>query len=142
MGTYYSLVNDTKKESVHLDYHVKAGPIRFNKAVHFAFVNYMFENLGDSFRLIPDTGSYDECDDYKEIDLLGYKFVDGETMKEIVADLNLIYANGSYGIKDGIGYDDRHLTQRAPDRLRARAIFSLAKYLVGLGYRLAYYGGR
>ncbi len=142
MGVYYSLVNDTKKESLHLDYHIKAGPIRFNKAVHFAFVNYMFEHLGDSFRLIPDTGYYDECDDCKDIDLLSYKFNNREITKEIVADLNLIYANGSYGIKDGVGYDDRRLTMRAPDRLWARAIFSLANWLVGLGYCLAYYGGK
>ncbi len=142
MGIYYSFVNDTKKESIHLDYHIKAGPIKHNKAVHYAFVNYMFEHLGDSFRLISDTGYYDECDDCKEIDLLSYKFNDSETMKEIIADLNLIYTNGSYGIKDGVGYDDRHLTKRTPDRLLARAIFSLAKWLVDLGYRLAYYGGR
>jgi hypothetical protein len=135
MGTYYSLVDDTERKSLHLDYHVKYDPIRFNKAVHRAFVNYMFEHPGNSFRIISDTGAYSECDDYEEINLIEYEFAEKGTMQELIAELNLVYANGRYGMTGGLGV--RHLTMRTPGRLWACAIFGLAKCLIGLGYRLA-----
>ena len=111
----------------------------YNSAVHRAFVNYMYEHQGDIFRLISDNGNYDECDDYEEIDLLNYKFNNSKTTKEIIADLNLIYADSLYGIRNGVGYDERQMSK--PARLWARAVFSLAKFLIDFGYRLAYYQG-
>lgn len=137
MGTYYYLANYSKKEIVHLDNHVKAGAIQNNKAVHTALINYIFENRNDTFKLISD--SSDECYEFREVNLLNYKFKQSETMKEIVADLNLIYANSRYRVKNGVGYDN---LKHASDRLWTRVIFRFAKWLVDLGYRLAYYGGR
>jgi hypothetical protein len=143
MGTYYFLLNDTKKEYIHLDSHIKMGPIMLNNAVHRGLVNYIFEHQFDVFRMIPDSHDY-EYESYQKIDLLHYKFKNSDIMKIIIAELNLIYATRKdtsfclYGIRDGIGFD---VTMRTPDRLWARTIFSLAKWLIGLGYRLAYYGG-
>lgn len=90
MGTYYALVNDTKKKSYHLDHHIKIDPIRKNEAVHKAFVNVMVNNLFDSFRIVAD---YDEdiSDTYEEIDLLHSNDLSNETHQEIVDYLNKMY---------------------------------------------------
>jgi hypothetical protein len=72
MGTYYRLVNDTKKKEYHLGGYVKAGPITLNKAVHMAFVNLMFDNRGDSFRILDDC-AWGEENVYEEVDLLESK---------------------------------------------------------------------
>jgi hypothetical protein len=78
MGVYYYLANDTKKERVHYDDHVKCGPIRFNEALHMAFVNYMFENIEDSMRLVSDLRDMGEVYEYREIDLSTYNYDDKE----------------------------------------------------------------
>lgn len=91
MGAYYFLVNDTEKEKLHLDFYIKSEPIRFNRAVHCAFVNYMFECQGDSFRIV----SGDDCEDYKEINLLKYKFRDKKVREYIISELNLAYRERS-----------------------------------------------
>jgi len=101
MGTYYHLLNDTKRESVHLDYHIKRGPLTQNAAVHFALCNYMMMNLGDSLRLCPDTT--DEGDDYAEVNLLSYKFDDPEVTIKIVELLSAVYGSERYSVVDGVG---------------------------------------
>ena len=101
MGTYYHLLNDTKRERVHLAYHVKSGPLTLNKAVHFALVNYMMCNQRDTMRLCPDTG--DDGDEYADTDLLSYKFDDEDVLPKIVAMLNEIYEAPRYVMKGGIG---------------------------------------
>lgn len=101
MGTYYYLLNDTKKEYMHLCGHVKRGPLTMNESVHFSMVNYMMENQGDSMRLIPD--SSDEHDLYKEVDLLSYPYADRTITETIVDKLNAIYGCEKYKVIDGIG---------------------------------------
>lgn len=101
MSTYYFLMNDTKRERIHLDYHVKHGPMTRNAAVHFAMCNYMFENLGDTLRLCGD--DTDEGDNYIEVDLLTYKFKDAAVIVKIVALLNAIYESETYAVIDGSG---------------------------------------
>ena len=54
MGVYYYLLNDTKREKVHLNYHIKYGPITKNAGVHFALCNYMMQNIGDNLRMCSD----------------------------------------------------------------------------------------
>jgi len=72
MSTYYYLMNDTKKLRVHFDGHVKQGSIMINPVVQHTLVNYMFENLGDSFRFVSDDG--DEYLRYEELNLSNYQF--------------------------------------------------------------------
>ena len=79
MGVYYFLLNDTKKEKIHYDNHIKYAPMCFNSKVHYALVNYMMQNQGDSFRVMSDsvldTPEYEEIEDeYKEVDLKKYDF--------------------------------------------------------------------
>lgn len=82
MGVYYYLLNDTKRERVHLDHYVKRGPLTHNRAVHYALCNYMLMNVGDVLRLCDDTtGAGDE---YTEVDLLTYKFDDPATTANIL----------------------------------------------------------
>lgn len=84
MGTYYHLINETKKESVHFDHHIKEGPMRFNATVHFALINYMMDNQGDKMFIEPDMGgeSVSYGDEYTDIDLwlypLGSKAVNSD----------------------------------------------------------------
>ena len=70
MSTYYYLLNDTKKLRIHFDNHVKQGPIMLNPVVQYALVNYMFDNLGVSFRFVSDDG--DEYLTYEELNLSNY----------------------------------------------------------------------
>jgi len=72
MGTYYHLYNDTKKEEVHWNHHIKEGPICLNSTVHCALVNYMFVNQGDRLRFMGDYGA--EPENYKEVNLNDYHF--------------------------------------------------------------------
>jgi len=77
MSTYYYLLNDTKKLRIHFDNHVKRGPIMHNRVVQYVLINYMFDNLGDSFRFVSDDG--DEYLMYEEMNLSNYqveKFLD------------------------------------------------------------------
>lgn len=103
MGTYYHLTNDTKKQKVHLDHHFKFGPLRFNKAVHYALVNYMMDNLGDVLRMLPDDG--DAPDDYDDVNLLDYKFRDDCVMPEIVRKLNAVYGIERYKVLGSVGVE-------------------------------------
>ena len=86
MSTYYFLLNDTKRERVHLDSHIKRGPMTCNAAVHFALCRYMMANLGDTLRMCDDSG-YGGLD-YAEVDLLKYDFGDTEVTAKIVELLN------------------------------------------------------
>ena len=79
MGTYYHLYNDTRKEQIHWDNHIKSGPIKFNQVVHYKLINYMFEHRGDVFRLLSDDGS--EPSDYTDVDLKEYVFGDEKVNK-------------------------------------------------------------
>ena len=112
MGVYYYLLNDTKRESVHLDYHIKRGPLTQNAAVHFALCNYMMANLGDTLRLCGDTT--DEGEDYTEVDLLAYKFEDPDVIAKIVALLNAVYGGEKYAVVGGVG------VERAQRKLHTR----------------------
>jgi hypothetical protein len=103
MGVYYHLLNDTKRESVHLAYHIKRGPLTHNAAVHFALCNYMMANLGDTLRLCGDTT--DEGEDYAEVDLLAYKFDEPEVIVKIVELLNAVYGREKYAVVDGVGVE-------------------------------------
>ena len=100
MGTYYYLVNDTKKQTVHLDYHIKHGPLTLNRAVHYAFANYLMHNQGDCCRLM---GDYTDIPDYKEIDLLNYAFKNKSIIENIVKMLNDIYEYKKYIVRNGVG---------------------------------------
>ena len=103
MGTYYHLLNDTKRESVHLDNHIKHGPITSNPAVHFALCNYMMGNLGDALRLSSDT--FDDGEDYTDVDLLAYKFNEPSILPQIVELLNSVYGREKYVVVGGIGVE-------------------------------------
>lgn len=103
MGVYYHLLNDTKRESVHLNDHVKRGPLTQNAAVHFALCNYMMQNIGDTLRLCGDTT--DEGEDYAEVDLLAYKFDDPEVTVKIVELLNVVYERERYAAVAGKGVE-------------------------------------
>jgi len=103
MGIYYHLLNDTKRERVHLDNHIKQGPLRQNEAVHFALCNYMMENCGDTLRLCGDTT--DEGEDYADVDLLVYKFDDPKVIANIVELLNAVYGHEKYTVVDGVGME-------------------------------------
>lgn len=72
MSTYYYLLNDTKKLRLRVDDCVKRGPIMHNSFVQHVLVNYMFENLGDSFRFVSD--DCDEYLNYKELNISDRKF--------------------------------------------------------------------
>jgi hypothetical protein len=72
MSAYYYLLNDTKKLRIHVDNHVKRGPIMLNPIVQYMLVNYMFMNLGDSFRVVSDDG--DEYLRYEELNLSNDQF--------------------------------------------------------------------
>lgn len=100
MSDYYFLVNKTKKEKLHLDYHLKISPIRYNEAVHFAFINYMTDNLGDDFQIRAD---WSDMTGYAEIDLLGYKFVHDDAIQQIVEKLNEVYGEKKYEVVGGRG---------------------------------------
>jgi hypothetical protein len=103
MGVYYHLLNDTKRESVHLDGHIKRGPLTQNEAVHFALCNYMMSNLGDTLRLCGDT--MDEGEDYAEVDLLAYTFDDPDVIVKIVELLNAVYGREKYAVVGGVGVE-------------------------------------
>ena len=103
MGIYYHLTNDTKKQEVHLDCHVKYGPVSSSEAVHYALVNYMLDNLGDVMRMLPDNGS--EPDGYDDVDLLKYRFNNDLVIHEIVRKLNVVYGRRRYKVVDGVGVD-------------------------------------
>lgn len=118
MSTYYYLLNDTKRLRIQLDGHIKVGPIKHNLALHYAFINYMFENLGDSFRFTSDIND-DRLDDllvqgivgspcgddwlsYERLDLLNYEFNDSRVAIDIVKRLNDLYNCTKYEICDGV----------------------------------------
>ena len=101
MSTYYRLLNDTKRESVHLDNHIKRSPLTQNEAVHFALLNYMMTNLGDTLRLCGD--DTDENEGYTDVDLLTYKFDDPTVIVKIIQLLNTIYGREEYLVVDGLG---------------------------------------
>lgn len=86
MGTYYFLVNETKKEQVHLDNNVKEYPMRHNEAIHFAIINYMMDNQGDELRLYSDATDNVYRDDLREVDLIKYAF-DKEIKQEMLKKL-------------------------------------------------------
>lgn len=98
MGIYYYLLNDSKRESIHLDGHVKFGPMTENAAVHYALFIYMFQNKGDLFRITSDM--YDDYLEYVEIDLLRYNFLDDQVKPNIVRMLNEVYKTEKYIIKE------------------------------------------
>jgi hypothetical protein len=75
MGVYYYLLNETKKECVDYDSHVKEGPMRFNSAVHAALANYMFEHPYDHLTIVSDASDV-PFHEYKDIDLKHYEFED------------------------------------------------------------------
>ena len=77
MGPYYYLLNDTKKHIVHLDNCIKQEPMTGNAAVHYAMMNYMMLNPGDSMCISSDIEEATKY--YSEIDLLYYKGFDAET---------------------------------------------------------------
>ena len=106
MGTYYFLLNDTKRQRVHLANHIKRGPITSNNAVQFAFINYMMCNQGDAMRLCGD-GGYDGIN-YSDTDLLTYKWDDDTVLPEIVEMLNNIYGTQRYSIDGGLGVCGRN----------------------------------
>lgn len=114
MGVYYYLLNDTKKKRVHLDSHVKHGPITRNPAVHLALVNYMFQNMGDQLRMVSDA-SPDDYMDYEDLDLLSYDFDCSETLSMIVNALNSVYGENRYAIVDGIGIDTEDIDTHPKD---------------------------
>ena len=87
MGVYYYLRNNTKKQEVHLDHHVKIGPITMNEAVHFAFINYMMENIGDTFQILSDLHDREE---YEDVDLLKYEFAEPGVIEMIVQKLKKV----------------------------------------------------
>ena len=103
MGVSYSLLNDTKRESVHLDNHFKRWQLTQNAAVQYALCNYMMANLGDTLRLCPDTT--EDGDDYTEIDLLTYKFEDPNVIVKIVGLLNEAHGRERYAVVDGVGVE-------------------------------------
>ena len=115
MGVYYHLLNDTKRERVHLDNHIKRGPLTENEAVHFALCNYMMANLGDTMRMCGDTGYHGM--DYVEVDLLSYKFGDPEVILRIVELLNAVYEFEKYSVVDGRGIDMAKRQSPAHDKL-------------------------
>ena len=90
MGTYYHLLNDTKRERVHLDAHVKVGPISLNSAVHMALCNYMLSNKGDTLRFCGDDAWCGD-DDYTDVDLLEYEFLFPDVSERIASILSDIY---------------------------------------------------
>ncbi len=100
MGTYYFLINETKKEQVHLDNHIKEGPMRYSDAVHFAMANYMMDNRGDELRLYSDNTERVYEDDLKEVNLLEYPF-DEDIQQAVVKRLNDIYGKAKYRIENG-----------------------------------------
>ena len=101
MGVYYYLRNDTKKQEIHLDSHVKLGPITRNEAVHFAFINYMMENQEDTFQILSDMNEDREF--YEDVDLLKYQFANTEVIEIIIEKLNKIYGREKYKVVNGIG---------------------------------------
>ena len=100
MAPYYFLINETKKEQIHLDSHIKDSPMRHNKAVHLAIMNYIMDNSGDELRLYSDQSERVYEDDLKEVDLLKYPFSD-DIQQEIVRILNSIYGKTKYKIENG-----------------------------------------
>lgn len=94
MGVYYYLLNDTKREKVHVGAYVKRGPLAYNSAVHFALCNYMLMNLGDTLRMCGDPE--EEIESYAEVNLLSYKFDDPEVAPKILELLNTIYGGSRY----------------------------------------------
>lgn len=101
MSTYYYLLNDTKRQRVHLDNHTKRSSIAWNEAVQHALCNYMLENVGDALRLCGDSG-WDGAD-YEDKDLLSYKFREPEVLETIVETLNIVYGCEKYAIENGVG---------------------------------------
>ena len=99
MGTYYFLLNDTKKLAVHLDGHIKEGPITKNEAVQYALINYMFENQQDIMRMVSDRD--DDTYKYSNVDLLAYPYNDNRVVETIVEKLNKVYGRRKYAIVDG-----------------------------------------
>jgi len=88
MGVYHFLINKTKKERIEFDGYIKYGPIRYNDAVHSAFVNYMFEHQGDDFTILNDCGDEVYSDDLTEVDLRKYQFNDAEVNADILKKIN------------------------------------------------------
>jgi hypothetical protein len=83
MGTYYYLLNDTKKQCIDYDSCVKSEPIQYNEAVHMAIVNYMFENQYDQLRFVNDYEEADEIYYYEAVDLRKHKYRNEEITKLI-----------------------------------------------------------
>lgn len=105
MGIYYQVYNNTKRETVHLDKHIKRGPMLNNEAVHYAIMVYLFENQGDNIQLLPDSGgaiSFDQ-EDYLDVDLLKYPYKTEGAISEIVAKLNSAYGEERYQVIGGVG---------------------------------------
>lgn len=102
MGTYYYLLNDSKKERVSLESDVKRGAMTANKAVHYAIVNYMMcsRNMGDALRLVCD---WDDCIEYAEVNLLTYDFDDEAVVPTIVSMLNDLYDVDCYAVSGKVG---------------------------------------
>lgn len=108
MGVYYFLLNDTKKKSIHLASHIKYGPMTMNNAVHYAFMNYLMQNQGDSFRIISDHNDVVYSDEYEDLDLLTYQFKDPNVTITIVDKLNTLYGYQRYLVVDGVGVEKDH----------------------------------
>lgn len=69
MGTYYFLINETKKKKIHFNNLIKANSITDNSEIHKAFVNYMFNNQNDEFSIESDSDMLDHFIDYEDVDL-------------------------------------------------------------------------
>lgn len=100
MGVYYFLLNDAKRERVHLDWHVKRGPMTLNPAVPYALHAYMLANVGDSMRLFADSAGNDGGD-YTDVDLLSYAFDDPCVAPRIVRLLNECAGHETYLAPNG-----------------------------------------
>lgn len=80
MGTYYFILNDTKRHCVHYGNNFKHCPMRENKDIHYAMMNYLMDNQGDIVRMLNDDGDNPELYEYERVDL---KKIMSENTKEM-----------------------------------------------------------
>ena len=74
MGIYYYLVNDTKKQYLHVDYYAECGVLAADYAVCYALASYLIHHQGDLCRLLEDKK---DVPDYNCIGSITYDFEDG-----------------------------------------------------------------
>ena len=87
MSTYYYLVNDSKRKKYHIDFFIKELQITRNPVVQMAFVNVMFTNKFDIFRIIDDCAD-DVSDEYESINLMYSNDLDDDTKNVILKYIN------------------------------------------------------